>query len=133
MKVKKVNRYSCDFCKKRTFTAHSMRKHEEHCTMNPDRKCGMCRYADHDQPVLKDLIVVLPVEGSNYEWFGEAVNDALPKLREAAANCPACIMAALRQAKIPVPMVDDFKFKDECEAFLAEHSSEDGQYYREAL
>jgi hypothetical protein len=39
VKIKKV--YYCDFCRKHSL--RSLVKHEEHCTANPNRKCGLCK------------------------------------------------------------------------------------------
>lgn len=40
MKIVKKNVYYCDFCKKKSL--NSLRKHEKHCTANPDRICRLC-------------------------------------------------------------------------------------------
>lgn len=133
MKVKKVNRYSCDFCKKKTLTAHSMRNHEEHCTKNPNRKCGMCAYVGESQPDLKELIAIVPDYHKYPDDFLDeliaAVAKALPALREAANNCPACIMAAIRQSNIPLPIVTDFDFEKESKEMLAECNQRSEQGY----
>ena len=50
VKIKKV--YYCDFCRK-----HSLRplvKHEEHCTANPNRKCGLCKKSGVPTEVIDD-------------------------------------------------------------------------------
>lgn len=55
----------------------------------------------------------------------------MPELRELTQNCPACIMAALRCKKIPVPLVDSFNFKDEMKDALAtanQNRRDDGYY-----
>uniref|UniRef100_A0A6M3Y154 Uncharacterized protein n=1 Tax=viral metagenome TaxID=1070528 RepID=A0A6M3Y154_9ZZZZ len=56
-------------------------------------------------------------EDSPYFQIADKLQDAtaaaLPALRKAAGDCPACIMAALRQAKIPVPMAEKFNFTAE--------------------
>lgn len=55
---------------------------------------------------------------------------AMPKLREEVENCPACILAALRQKKIPVPIVDGFDFKAEMQAIFSDlNSNGSGQGY----
>jgi hypothetical protein len=59
----------------------------------------------------------------------EAAIGALPALRQAAGDCPACIMAALRQAKIPVPMVDGFSFKKEMEEIWSCINEAQASYY----
>ena len=43
MKIIKVNRYYCDFCKKANCSAPAMSLHERHCTLNPNRTCCMCK------------------------------------------------------------------------------------------
>lgn len=111
-----------------------MRRHEERCTMNPNRKCGMCSFTKQTQPKLKDLIEILPNPKdypSTYEgvpnWRGlfdeeklrMAVISKINDLRKASGDCPACIMAALRQSGIPVYLAEGFHFSDECkEIFL---------------
>lgn len=128
MKKKKVWRYYCEWCKKSGCSGYWMRKHEQRCTMNPDRKCGFCHLLDHVQPDIADLLAVLPNptdhetsgfvnDGFAYRGYrltlNAAITEALPRLRELTGNCPACILAALRQKGIP-PIVSDFNFKEEC-------------------
>ena len=43
-------------------------------------------------------------------WDSAVLNRNLAALRHAAQECPACIMAAIRQSKVPVPAVTDFNF-----------------------
>ena len=126
MRVKKVNRYYCDFCKKAGCAGGHIRKHEERCTKNPNRICGMCKMLGRDQPKLQDLLDILPnpKEYEDNEYTGEFmpyhsglaedVDKLLPQLRKLTNNCPACIMAALRQKGIPIPLVRNFNFANEC-------------------
>ena len=126
MITKKVNRYYCEYCKKQSGASWAMKKHEERCTLNPNRHCGYCDLLDEEAPKLADLIVILPnpkeYEGGDeygsffYKGLESAVDAVLPKLREASNNCPACIMAALRQKGIPVPVAENFHFKEECQS-----------------
>lgn len=60
MRVKKVNRYYCEFCKKSGQSASHISKHEKRCTLNPNRHCGMCAMLENEQPGIKDLLSVLP-------------------------------------------------------------------------
>lgn len=60
----------------------------------------------------------------------EETTKTLPSLREAAGNCPACIMAALRQAKIPVPMANGFSFTNEMkEIWSSINEAKQDRYY----
>lgn len=136
MRKRTVWRYYCDFCKKAGLSKHFMQRHEDHCTLNPLRKCRMCVFANGGNgAALPELLALLPnpveariSEMNGWEpayWaFVDKANAALPILREAADNCPACIMAALRQKGIPVPMIESFDFKKECADIFSEVNSE---------
>lgn len=128
MKTTIVKRYNCDHCNKKGFAIGPMRKHEERCTLNPVRLCGMCNLASGESKkgavvpplTIPQMVAMLPnpklfpMHFENYtEDLTEAVQFSLPALRAAVKNCPACIMAAIRQAKIPVPC-SGFDFKAEC-------------------
>ena len=126
MITKKVNRYYCEYCRKSGGAAGHIKKHESRCTMNPNRHCGYCDVLDQKQSNLAELLALLP-NPENYKekelvddgWISfvgleKVVKEALPKLREITGSCPACIMAALRQKGIPVPLAKDFDFKKEC-------------------
>ena len=140
MHSKTVKMYYCDFCKKRGQRAYYMRKHEEHCTLNPNRVCNVCGLMEQEQSAITDLVAVFaecgpslmgsddPNHGfSEYEeWRGgdtARVEAAMPTLREVAGNCPACIMAALRQSGIPVPLVESFNFTDEMQAVWSDFNA----------
>lgn len=140
MKTKTVNRYYCEFCKKSGGHAGAMRKHEKHCTMNPDRECRMCILTLGAQSDLKELIAMLPDmekfkavkkgfgpdengNWSEFEWeeypgYQEAVEEAFKKIREECENCPACLLAVIRQGGIFV----DFKYQEESDKYLQEYN-----------
>ena len=147
MKTKTVKRHWCDFCNKAGLQAHSMARHEKHCTLNPARECRVCTLLEISSgekgAPLADLMALLPdyvpfvMQNSmgdsspEYKAFCAALDAAIPALRDAAQDCPACIMAALRQKKIPVPMVDGFNFSGEMrEIFNELNGNRDcGGYY----
>jgi hypothetical protein len=148
MKRKQVWQYSCDFCKKKKLSASAMSTHEKHCTMNPNRFCRMCdKNENATQRPLAELIALLPsrqiltatkVEqaeaikwGCQWEYTHDAekiVNAALPALREATDNCPACIMAAIRQAGINIPIASDFHFAEEVKTFWDKINEENADH-----
>ena len=79
-------RYYCDHCNKGNGSPSAMRRHERGCTLNPQRECGMCKMqADSFEPAppRDDLVRVMDERGFN-------------AMCEAANNCPACILSALR-------------------------------------
>ena len=132
MKRKRVWRYYCEFCGKTNCSASSISRHEKRCTMNPDRHCGMCATSDLPQKPMPELLATLEgIEisettdeyGVSIKFEGD-MDAALLRLRDKAENCPACILAALRQKGIPVPMTT-FKFTDECHEFWHNVNNDD--------
>lgn len=144
MRVKRVNRYYCDFCDKGGYSAGHMKKHELHCTANPDRTCRMCKALDQNQPDLKPAIELLPDPGklkTNYsdefgEWTRydgllEALKVALPKIRDILDECPVCMYSALRRRGLfadgqlyGLVREAGFDFKGELQATWAEINDE---------
>jgi hypothetical protein len=141
VKTRTVKRHWCDFCNKAGLQAHAMTKHEKHCTLNPARDCRVCGLMGGAVHVgaerMAQLVGMLP-DATEYlaaSWYDNSKDNvqtrllsdlatAMPKLREEVNNCPACIMAALRQRKIPVPMVDGFDFKSEMKSILDDVAAE---------
>ena len=124
-------RYYCEFCKKAGNSAFAMKTHEAGCTMNPNRKCRMCDFVAGTQKPIRDLMALLPdpkafekkmtdCDFTFFDGLDGAVTKALPALRDSTDNCPACIMAALRQKGIPVPCANGFNFTQECKELWAE-------------
>ena len=137
MREKTVKRYYCDFCKKAGLSKYHMGRHESHCTLNPKRHCRMCNYVSGTNADVAELCKSLPPFPNDFifgtdpayvKWLAE-MPAALLKLREETDNCPACIMAALRQANIPVPAVDGFDFKAESKKIFDEVNEERMQSY----
>ncbi len=123
MRVKRVNRYYCEFCKKAGCSGYHMTRHEASCTLNPNRVCRLCTRIENEPTDLAAAIALLPVptlhelQEHGATFYGDslykAVAAALPALREATGNCPVCIMAALRQRGIPVPLAEGFDYAKE--------------------
>lgn len=136
-------RYYCDFCKKAGNSGGHMKSHEASCTLNPGRVCKLCQKRQkHGGGTQADMAAMLallpdpkPFESVVHheavdEWadaydencfdhagFNAAMEPALKALRELANECPVCILAALRQKGIPVPVVEGFDFKAELAEF----------------
>lgn len=107
-----------------------MKRHEERCTMNPNRICGLCKIAGCDQPDMKDLLDALSVVDirETRDEYGVTFSianeeEAMARLREVANDCPACILSALRQHGHPY--LFSFQYKKEVDAFLADHNALD--------
>lgn len=124
MKVRQVKQYICEFCGKKGLSSGHMKRHERHCTKNPERKCRMCDILGVTQLPITDLMAILP-DPSEYAYEDEwgsggyrenlfiATDTVMPRLREITSECPMCIMAALRQKGIPVIAVRGFDYKNE--------------------
>ena len=116
-----------------------MERHEESCTMNPNRACGMCKQTNEEQPKMADMIKALDVinivvtkddYGETYTMLGDE-KEALEKLREAANGCSICMFAALRQHGYPF-LFQSFDFKAEKKSFwgdVNESRMDSGDYY----
>ena len=152
MLVKKRNRYYCEFCKKANCSGASISKHEKRCTKNPNRICGMCKLFDNKQQPIEILLAILPdpkkLVGNANEIIGHDIliidenwskaeielKNALLILRDVSGNCPACIMAAMRQKGIPIPLINTLGFdfsKESKEVWTKFNDSqlEDERYY----
>ena len=135
MRVELRKRYYCDHCKKAGGSSGHMKRHEAGCTANPARVCGVCRAAGISAQPLPDLIALarkLATWHVGFEEEGPAHGsldaEAMKALREAADNCPACILAALRQSRCGS---SEFQFKSELLKLWAEvnEAKADGEEY----
>lgn len=103
--------------------------------MNPNRLCGMCKAARLEQQSMADLVAALRSKMvAKSDTDGEAVIDAsegFQELQAISGGCPACILAAIRQADIhpsgwdpntPAVIGADFDYKKAVETFWADHS-----------
>lgn len=133
MTKKQVWRYYCEHCGKAGLRMPPIVKHEAACTLNPKRVCGVCRMMEVIQPSMESLFAALPTRPVYAEPDEDGAGfshpftvEELKRLRDAAGNCPACIMAAMRQRKLPVPLLHDagFDFKKEMDAIWKEFWSE---------
>jgi hypothetical protein len=126
-------RFYCEHCGKGGGSGGHIRRHEEACTKNPNRKCRMCAtLLEQGQPDLDALMGLLPTveqqkrtrysEDGRHSWdqFEDIPEEAVKALREAAGKCPACMMAAIRQRGLPVTTAESFNFTEECKAIWAE-------------
>ncbi len=128
MRKAKRWRYYCDFCNKSGGSKYHMQGHEPSCTMNPKRTCRMCGIQDEPSGDLEKMIRIIKNDIYCVEdelemeaWlFGEDKKEeaTLAAIRS-ISDCPACILAAIRQAGIPF-MFQSFDYKKEKEAFWSD-------------
>lgn len=105
MRKKQVWRYYCEFCGKGRCQANAIANHELHCTKNPHRQCGMCTIAEQPTPPM--------------EWLKSALAQSLDNLLEAAGNCPACVLSAIRQSDATTDQYE-WNYTTACEQFWAD-------------
>lgn len=93
-----------------------MRKHIERCTMNPNRHCGMCDLLELEQRPIGDLLailakhklyrmdeVMLAESPTGIEDIDKHEKAAIEELGDEVEHCPACMLAAIRQAGVSLP------------------------------
>lgn len=118
--VKKWRHY-CDFCGRAKMVKPTMVKHEAGCTLNPSRVCGICNLMQNEQATIEALKAAFVAD-----------SDKLTKLREVSGNCPACILAALRQFNASQDQLDrvwpEFDFKAEMKSFWDDHNESRREY-----
>jgi hypothetical protein len=76
MKVKRLLTYYCSYCKKHGHRKPDMEKHEQHCTLNPNRSCRLCGNADQNREIAQRFTTAKEV------WRG--------------IGCPLCEFAIIR-------------------------------------
>jgi hypothetical protein len=119
MKTIKKNVYYCDHCKKRSLSASHMKKHEVHCTANPDRKCGLCGRTEPIRELItgyKARFIVETQCDETYDfdfykitWVGKPIT--LNEIRDAVDGCPNCMLSVIRQSELNRYFFGDtFKF-----------------------
>lgn len=124
MKRRQCYRYTCDYCNKAGCSGGHIAGHERHCTGNPNRVCRMCAMVGEQQHTMAELFVPIATAVAYFKPTpGELDSIDVSGLRELVKNCPACILAALRQFKSAdgdevVAETTDFNFKQECAAWM---------------
>lgn len=96
MKHRRVSMYYCDFCTKKSGSAAVLKKHEIHCTLNPNRRCGFCE-------IMGEAPIRPPALAVTFKMMG------LEGVKKEAHGCPACVLAFVRSE---LPKVDKRTFVD---------------------
>lgn len=94
---KTVTAYICEFCGKKQFAKGSMRRHERRCTANPGRECKMC-----DQVEIAGFATTTCGLARLVEIMSNRAEPPKHRMEAARAetDCPACILAAIRQSGV---------------------------------
>jgi hypothetical protein len=108
MTREKVWRYRCNYCDHANCSASAVSRHERACTLNPNRVCGMCKVAGFVQKPIAELLAAM---------VGSARLDRWEPLREATNNCPACMLAGIRQSPLGELYIFDFDYRAERKRF----------------
>ena len=115
--------YYCDFCKKRGL--RSLKIHEAHCTLNPQRSCRLCK-SKFDYPDLVNKLKFTTEEG---EWPGNHYKIQATDLMDPVEGCPICALTILRlfmrgKSDGAWGFGTDFNFKDELNRWWAAENEE---------
>lgn len=113
--------YYCDFCKKRSL--RSLKTHEAHCTLNPQRSCRLCGNK-FDYPDLVDKFKYTIEEG---DWADRIYNIKTEDLMNAVDDCPNCALTILRlfmrkKSGEAWGFTTDFNYKAELGEWWGEHN-----------
>lgn len=141
MKIKLKNVYYCDFCKKHGLASWAMKEHEKHCTLNPDRKCGLCdRKGVYKKGIkfidkaFKKLMSHRINDGGISGEHDRKFEDAIKKLSD-ELECPVCVFSVLRQSKEGISCWGSYDFKMEMQKYWKEKAEEEEEreYYSNLL
>ena len=129
MKSVKKFVYYCDHCNKRSLSKFHMNKHENGCTLNPQRKCKFCEGVDLPEitEAIKNRYEIVDEKDKEYgftfrkvNWIGEPVT--LKEIETIADGCPNCMLSIIRQSGlVGYPFGGDFTFdyKTKCADWYA--------------
>ncbi|MDY6895003.1 MAG: hypothetical protein SVO01_06255 [Thermotogota bacterium] len=136
MRQKMVWRYYCDYCGKGGCGKWQMAKHEKHCTMNPNRVCRMCEGVPTPPEKLAEAIAILP-DPTSYKRhsfdidLSKAIKDTLPMVRGIVDDCPACILAALRQkGQGKLYDLNSFDYGEEVKQMWVDRNAENDNFWQ---
>jgi hypothetical protein len=87
MRTKKVTRYYCDHCGKGKFKRPDMEAHEQSCTRNLNRHCGLC---NREWLAIAALAKEMVDRGED--------DECLLWLRNSCGHCPSCMLAVIQYA-----------------------------------
>lgn len=111
MRIVKVTRYYCEYCGRGHFHRKKAETHETNCTLNPHRKCGLCKLTG--ETPLDPLAYLDANPPPDIMADTKKIREYQDRLAQ-RAECPACMLAVIRQSGLVFP---DFDFKKELEDF----------------
>jgi len=135
MKIKLKKVYYCDFCKKHGLVSWAIKKHEKHCTLNPDRECGLCKKKGVNKKGIKFIQKAFKemtshrIDGSINAKDVKKFEDAVKELSD-ELECPVCVFSVLRQSEIEMSW-GNYDFKEEMKKYWEEEAEEEQEreYY----
>ena len=113
VKLKKV--YYCTYCKKYSLRKDVMIRHENGCTMNPNRHCKLCETAGelNDIPELIAKYKKIYFQ-KNHPRTSEEEGTILKDIKEDTGNCPNCVLTIIRLSHL---QLSNFDYKEELKKF----------------
>jgi len=128
IKTKKV--YYCSFCKKHGLSSYHIQQHEKHCTLNPNRVCGVCERKEkvnkQDITFIKKSYNILMSKKDKDGILGIYCAEFKEKIKYLAdkLECPACMLSVLRQSKIGWSYVD-YNYEEEMKKYWEKEREEE--------
>ena len=122
MKVKNKKVYYCDFCKKHSLIFNSIKKHEEHCTLNPNRTCGLCDRKGNYKKEIKIInkaykeLMSHKENGGIVETYCRVFEDKVKEMLE-EIECPVCMLSILRLSDDGVIHWANYSLKEEIQKY----------------
>lgn len=110
--------YYCDFCGKKGMQKSKILKHEEHCTLNKNRKCRLCNNS-HSKQVEKWLSSIKTMD-REYLDSQEFITDLVKDI-----DCPNCVLTVLRCSDT---QNYNYDYKKELKEFWEVHNKEETAY-----
>jgi hypothetical protein len=138
MTINEKKVYYCDFCKKHGLSSYWMREHEKHCTLNPDRRCGMpwCGASPSVNLISETFFHIMRNMTSEGSFPGHehcAIDSDYIRGLLDETECAACTLSVLRIASAPVRDADhtigwDWDYKKEALSQLSDYQRENTYY-----
>lgn len=128
MKIKQKSVCYCDFCKKHSLK--SLLIHEQHCTMNPDRICRLCKQKIDLRKISEELKSQMSFERQEDNAIINVKQPTLEDIKKYLEdNCPICILAIIRQSGLNrFPFEISFDYEEELEKWWSEVNENDREY-----
>jgi len=110
MKVNLRHVYYCEYCNKHRLRSDVIKKHEKHCTLNPNRECRLCGNKN-----IKSII----------KKYHIRKKFSLKDIKKDVGDCPNCILTVLRCVGLDI---FEFNYKEALKEWWDNENQDKGYY-----